>query len=87
MTEPGLHVCSRAPRPLHCRSQQGKSQEGVGCGGSGWEWGVPIPGTGIRDAAQGEMWVWDLQNTHRRLLAWCCPVIPCRGVAGQGMWA
>lgn len=52
MTEPGLHVCPHAPRPLQCKSQQG-----VGCEGSGWKWGVPTPSTGIRDAAQGDVGV------------------------------
>lgn len=81
MTDVGLHVCSHAPRPLLCKSQWGKSQEGVGCEGSGWEWGVPIPSIETRHR---KMCVWELQNTHTRLLALCCPVIPCRGLAGQG---
>lgn len=83
MTDQGLHVCSRAPRPLLCKSQQGKSQEGVGCEGSRWEWGIPIPSTGTRDGAQGDVGMGTPKYPHQAA-GTVLPSDPMRGAGRPG---
>lgn len=76
----GLHICSHAPRTLHCKSQHSKSQEGVECEGSGWEGGVPIPRTGIRDVAQGDVSVGAPKYPHEA----AGTVLPSNPMQGAG---
>lgn len=80
MTDPGLHMCLRAPRPLLCKSQQGKSQEGVGCEESAWEWGAPIPGTRIKDVAQGDVGLGTPKFPHEA----AGTVLPTQGAGRPG---
>lgn len=58
---------AKASRVKARREWDVRGQDGSG------EFPSPAQGPGM---GHREMWVWELQNTHTKLLALCCPVIP-----------